>query len=99
LIDDTKSDPPTTTPEEITMTTRSSRIAFVFAAFTVIAAAAPMSAALADGAMSPNAITNSTSDMSGTVVPSTGIYDAADQYRDAKGFPQGGWQYLSFPPS
>lgn len=79
------------------MIMRSSRIAFVFAAFSAIAAA-PMSAALADSPMSPNAVTNSTSDMSRNVVSSTGLDDGAAQYRDAKGFPLGGWEYFSLPP-
>ena len=80
------------------MITRSSRIAFVFAAFSAIASV-PISAALADSPMSPNAITNSTSDMSRNVVASTGIDDSAAQYRDAKGFPLGGWEYFSLPPN
>ena len=80
------------------MITCSTRIAFVFAAFSAIASA-PMSAALADSPMSPNAVTNSTSDMSRNGVSSTGHDDSAAQYPDEKGFPLGGWEYFSLPPN
>jgi hypothetical protein len=76
------------------MSTTMPKLAFVFAAFF----AAPITASFAD-VTSPNAIDNAMVDQGAAPQPSTGTYDNADQYRDSKGFPQPGWQYLSLPPS
>jgi hypothetical protein len=74
------------------MITRSSRIAFVFAAMTAATVAAPITASFA-------AMPMSSADETMASHRSTGVYDANDQYRTAQGFPQSGWQYLSLPPS
>src|ERR1700743_823622 len=82
--------------EKIIMITRFSRIAFVFGAFAVAVAAAPISSFAAATTSSSNGIVVQQAMAS---VPSTGIYDGNDQYRDAKGFARSGWQYLALPPS
>lgn len=74
------------------MITRSSRIAFVFAALTAATVAAPITASFA-------ATSTNSADLTTASRRSTSAYDAADQYRTAQGFPQSGWQYLSLPPS
>jgi hypothetical protein len=59
-------------------------------------AALPLSVSLADAAPSaPNTINNATIDPA----TGTGIYDIEDQYRDSKGFPLPGWEFLTRPPS
>jgi hypothetical protein len=72
------------------------KLAFAFAAFV---AAMPVTASFAAPPNSPNAVNNTMVDQSTIQQPSMGIYDDADQFRDLKGFPQSGWQYLSLPPN
>lgn len=74
------------------MITRSSRIAFVFAALTAATVAAPITASFAATPMNA-------ADPTMAWHRSASAYDAADQYRTAQGFLQSGWQYLSLPPS
>jgi hypothetical protein len=76
-----------------------SRLAIAFAALVATTSAAPLSVSFAETPIpSPNTINNAT--VEPVVAPhgSTGIYDTEDQYRDAKGFPQPGWEYLTRPP-
>ena len=75
------------------------RSLYAFALATFVAASAPLAPALAASAMSPNMIDNVTADVGMGRAPVTGVYDDYDQYRDAKGFPMPGWDYLFFPPT
>jgi hypothetical protein len=68
-----------------------------FAALTALGMAAPLTAFADPTVTAPNTINNATVDPA--MVPSTGIYDIEDQYKDSAGFPQSGWQYLTRPPS
>lgn len=77
----------------------SPRAAFGCAAFLALNGAAPIGASFADTMTTPNAINNAMVDKSMTPEGSISIYDNYDQYRDTKGFPQAGWQYLWLPPS
>jgi hypothetical protein len=81
------------------MNTTLSRLVFAFAAVVAVTAVAPMTASFADSMTSPNAVNNAMIDEGMTHASSTGVYDGGDQYRNAEGFPQPGWQYLSLPPS
>jgi hypothetical protein len=72
--------------------------ALAFAALVVIAAATPLTASVADPAISaPNVINNATIDPA-SIPPLTGVYDFEDQYKDSRGFPQPGWEFLTRPP-
>ena len=75
------------------------RSLYTFALATFVAAGAPLAPALAASAVSPNMIDNATVDVGTGRAPVTGIYDDYDQYRDAKGFPLPGWDYLFLPPT
>lgn len=81
------------------MITRISRISFVFAAFASASVVAPLtpSFALTSVASSNEPIIQQA--MVPVAFSSTGIYDGNDQYRDGRGFPRSGWDYLSLPPS
>lgn len=60
------------------------------------ATALPLSASFADPAIAaPNTINNATIDPA----PPAGIYDLEDLYRDSKGFPMAGWEFLTRPPT
>jgi len=71
--------------------------ALAFAALTAIGMAAPLTPFADPTVTAPNTINNATVDPA--TVPSSGIYDFEDQYKDSAGFPQPGWQYLTRPPS
>ena len=73
------------------MTTHLSRYAFALA-LVAASAGAPLVPALAASATSPNA----TTDVGMARASATSVY-SYDQYRDAKGFPLPGWEYLFFP--
>ncbi len=75
------------------------RHAFALASFVAVGIGAPLAPAFAASATSPNLIDNATAGVDMGRVPTTGIYDGYDNYRDAKGFPLPGWDYLFFPPS
>ena len=75
------------------------RLTFNFTALLAAVAVAPLGASYADAITTPNSINNAFVD---TIAPpdlSTGLYDNYDKYRDSNAFPQGGWQYLTLPPS
>lgn len=79
------------------MSTHLSRYA-VALAFVAASVGAPLMPALAASATSPNMIDNTTTDVGMARASATGVY-SYDQYRDAKGFPLPGWEYLFFPAS
>jgi hypothetical protein len=77
-----------------------SRVAVAFAALVAAASAAPLTASVAETPIpSPNTINNATVEPAITPHVSAGIYDIEDQYKDSKGFPLPGWEYLARPPS
>lgn len=78
------------------MSTSRTRHAFTLMGFLAASIAAPLAPALA---ASPNVIDNATADVGMGRAPVTGVYDGYDSFRNANGFPQGGWDYLFFPPS
>jgi hypothetical protein len=79
---------------------RMSNVAIAFAALVASATAAPLTASLAEPAISsPNTVNNATVDPATKSSDSTGVYDIEDQYLDLMGFPLPGWQYLTRPPS
>ena len=72
-----------------------SRTVFLCAALVGMTIAAPITASFADPVTtSPNAINNATIDSAIAPDPLSDIHDNVDKYRDAKGFPQPGWQYF-----
>lgn len=79
----------------------SPRLTFNFTAFlaAAVVALAPLAASYADAITTPNSINNAFVDTVAPPDPSTGVYDNYDKHRDPKAFPQGGWQYLTLPPS
>ena len=76
------------------MTTYWSRYAFAVAGFVAASNVAPLVTVAAAATTSPNMIDNATADVRVAHAPVTGIYDANDKYRDARGFPLAGWEYL-----
>jgi hypothetical protein len=73
------------------MNTRSSKAALIFASALGAASFLPLAAALAG---TPNAATNAT-----VATTSHGIYDGADQYRDAMGNVLPGWDVVVYGPN
>ena len=83
------------------MAASASKRPLLFATILAASIAAPLAVALADPAAPPmpNPINNATVDRTMGGDASTGVYDTYDKFRDEKGFPQPGWQYLTLPPN
>ncbi|HEY1505086.1 MAG TPA: hypothetical protein VGF92_12345 [Stellaceae bacterium] len=71
---------------------------YAFALASFVAASMGVSAAPAFAA-SPNMVDNATAGAGTGSAPVARTYDGYEQYRDAKGFPLPGWDFLFFPPS
>ena len=83
------------------MAASASKRPLLFAIILATSIAAPLAVSLADPVAPPmpNPINNATVDGTMGVEPSTGVYDTYDKYRDEKGYPQPGWEYLTLPPN
>jgi hypothetical protein len=72
---------------------------YAFALAGLLAASAPLVPAMAASTTSPKMTDYVTADAVTGRAPVTGVYDGYDQYRDERGFPLPGWDYLFFSPT